>query len=241
MLTDKPEVYKTPIIEPALRSIPVLFTLPGQIFDVDPSSSDRIDHIETDLSGSGERAADAIRTSPYDLFLLEINRKFENWLILGRAGEKSSYISFTDLGLPPDREYLVFEFWSKKYLGSFSGGFEMGRIDPKYNCQVFCIREKLSHPQLLATSRHITCGGLELQNMEWKGSTLSGKSDVVANDSYTLYITEPSGISFKSFKCEGVKIVENRVSGMIRQITLLSTESKAVEWRVEYADINLNF
>jgi hypothetical protein len=238
MLTDKPAIYNTPIIEPALRSIPVLFTLPGQIFDVDPSSSDNLGHIETDLSGSGERAADATRTSPYDLFVLEINRSFENWLILGRAGERSSFISFTDLGLSPKKEYLVFEFWSKRLVGTFTGGFDMGRIDSKYNCQVFCIRERVARPQILATSRHITCGGLELKNVEWKSERLSGESEIVANDSYTLYITEPENLSLKSFTCEGVKISANRKSGLIRQITVISTTSKTIEWVVEYEKVN---
>ena len=236
MLTDKPEIYKTRIIEPALRSIPVLFTLPGQVFDVDPSSSDNIGYIDSDLSGSGERAADATRTSPYDLFLLEINRPFENWLILGRAGERSSFISFTDLGLPADKEYLVFEFWSKKYLGTYSGGFEMGRIDSKYNCQVFCIRERLPHPQVLATNRHITCGGLELSDVEWKKDQLSGKSEIVANDSYTLYFTEPAGKVFKTFTCDGAKVTDNRKSGLIRQVTIVSTTSRTIEWNVNYEE-----
>ena len=238
MLTDKPEVYRTSIIEPALRSIPVLLTLPGQIFDVDPSSSDNIGHIDSDLSGSGERAADANRTSPYDLFLLEINRPFENWLILGRAGERNSYISFTDLGLPAGKEYLVFEFWSGRYLGTFSGGFEMGRIDPKYNCQVFCIRERLPHPQVLATSRHITCGGLELSDVEWKNNRLSGKSNIVANDNYTIYMMEPVGVAFKTFTCDGVKVINIRKSGMIRQVTIVSTTSKIVDWKVDYEVMN---
>jgi alpha-galactosidase len=234
MLTDKPEIYRTAIIEPALRSIPVLFTLPGQIFDVDPSSSDNIGHINSDLSGSGERASDANRTSPYDLFLLEINRPFENWLILGRAGERSSVISFADLGLPPDKEYMVFEFWSKRLVGTFTGGFEMGRIDSKYNCQVFCIRERVAHPQLIATSRHITCGGPDLKNVEWTNSRLSGKSEIVANDNYTIYIAEPEGVTLKSFTCEGVKVTSDRKSGLIRQITVVSNTSKSIEWVAEY-------
>jgi hypothetical protein len=234
MLTDKPELYLTPLIEPAIRSIPVLLTLPGQIFDVDPSSSDRIDHIETDLSGSGERAADANRTSPYDLFLLEINRPFEKWLILGRAGERTSFISFSDLGLPEGKEYLVFEFWSKRYIGSFENGFDMGRIDSKYNCQVFCIRERLDHPQIVATSRHITCGGLELSNVGWSNSSLSGRSDIVANDRYTIYIMEPVEMSFKAFTGEGFKILGNKKTGQIREITVVSDVSKTIDWKAEY-------
>lgn len=37
MLTDKPEVYQTELAEPAKRSLPILFTLPGQVYDVDPT------------------------------------------------------------------------------------------------------------------------------------------------------------------------------------------------------------
>jgi hypothetical protein len=234
MLTDKPAIYKTEVIEPALRSIPVLFTLPGQIFDVDPSSTDRFGNIDTDLSGSGERAADASRTSPYDLFLLEINKPFENWLILGRAGERTSHISFDDLGLPEGKEYLIYEFWSKRYIGSFTEGFDPGMIDSKYNCQVFCIRERLAHPQLLATSRHITCGGSDLIDCEWINSTLSGKSDLVAKDSYTIYIYEPAEYEFKSFSCDGVKVSGIRKTGNIRQVTLLSERSGIVNWNADY-------
>ena len=234
MLTDKPEIYNTSIIEPALRSIPVLFTLPGQIFDVDPSGSDMIGHVDTDLSGSGARAADASRTSPYDLFLLEINKPFENWLVLGRAGERSSYISFADLGLPTENEYLVFEFWSKKYLGSFTGGFDMGPIDSWYNCQVFSIRKRVAHPQILATSRHISCGGLELRNVTWQNNVLSGKSDIVANDAYTIYLSEPPGVKLKEFSCERVKITGNKKEGMVRQITIVSNFSLTIIWKAEY-------
>ena len=234
MLTDKPEIYKTQVIEPALRSIPVLFTLSGQIFDVDPSSTDRFVNIDTDLSGSGERAADANRTSPYDLFLLEINKPFENWLILGRAGERTTHISFTDLGLPEGKEYLIFEFWSKRYVGSFTGGFDPGSIDSKYNCQVFCIRERLSHPQILATTRHITCGGTDILDCEWNNSILKGRSEVVANDSYTIYIYEPAGSGFKIFSCDGVRVTANRKTGNIRQVTVISDRSGIINWQADY-------
>lgn len=234
LLSDKPEVYRTPVVEAARRSVPVLFTLPGQLFDVDPSCSDKLDHIATDLSGVGGRAVDGNYTTAYDLFQLEINKPFENWTILGRAGESTSFITFADLGLSDDKEYLVFEFWTKKYIGSFTGGFDMGKIDPTYNCQNFCIRQRLNRPQILATNRHITCGALELADVEWKGKTLSGKSDVVANDSYTIYVSEPEGATFKSFSCDGVKITDNNKSGTIRQITVVSAISKTIGWSVDY-------
>ena len=234
MLTDKAGIYNTPIIEAAKRSIPVLQTLPGQIFDVDPTRTEKFSDVNTELSRMGFRAVDATYVSPYDLFLLEINKPFENWVILGRTGEKVSHIGFGDLGLPTDKEYLVFEFWGKRFVGSFTGGFDMGKIDPAYNCQAFCIRERLDHPQVLATSRHISCGGLELKDVEWKDKMLTGKSELVANDNYTLYINEPEGAAFQSFTCDGVKLLDNKKEGNIRQVTVVSESSKTVDWRVDY-------
>jgi hypothetical protein len=51
-----------------------------------------------------------------------------------------------------------------------------GRIDPKYNCQLFCIRKRQAHPQIIATSRHITCGGYDLEEVTWDGTVLTEKA-----------------------------------------------------------------
>jgi alpha-galactosidase len=235
MLTDKPAVYRTAIIEPARRSLPVLPTRPGQIFDVDPSCSSQLGRVGTEMSGSGERVFDANRTSPYDLFLLEIARPFENWLVLGRAGERTPYISFADLGLRQERTYVVFEFWSKRYLGAFTRGFAPGPIAAGIHCQVFAIREKMERPQLLATSRHISCGGPDLEALVWDGSgVLSGTSTPVAADAYTLYLLEPAGFAFAGATAAGATIVSNRSDGTVRAVTLKTDRPQAVRWRIEY-------
>ena len=155
MLTDKPEVYKTDLVEPALRSSPVLFTLPGQLYELDPSRIVSLALVDKQISGSGERPFDASLSPNCHLFLLELNTDFENWIVVGRTGGDYNKLSFRELGLDNNKEYLVFEFWSKKYLGSFSGEFQTGDIDPKFNCQLFCIRERINSPQLMATNRHI--------------------------------------------------------------------------------------
>jgi alpha-galactosidase len=235
MLTDKPAVYRTAIIEPARRSLPVLPTRPAQVFDVDPSCSNELRRVDTEMSGSGERVFDASRASPYDLFLLEISKPFEDWLVLGRAGEKTPFISFRDLGLRADRGYAVFEFWSKRYLGVFRDGFDPGRIDPGMNCQVFAIREQIHRPQLLASSRHISCGGLELEGLRWEETgVLAGTSSLVAADPYTLYVLEPAGFAFKVLTAPGAEIVANRLAGSIRSITLRVDRPRMVTWRIEY-------
>ncbi|HPT14584.1 MAG TPA: alpha-galactosidase [Bacteroidales bacterium] len=234
MLTDKPPVYETPLIEAAKRSIPVLFTMPGQIYDIDPSCSMYINRVGSQLSGSGPRIFDARYTSPYTHFILEINKPYENWLLLGRTDESRKSFTFAELGLDPGKEYNVFEFWAKKYLGTFKNSFEPGIPDPYYNCQMLCIREKQDHPQLIATSRHISCGGLEVSDLSWNVMHLEGNSSLVGKDEYSIYLYEPEGFSLKSFRCDRADVIANKREDSIRIITILSKTDREVNWVAEY-------
>jgi hypothetical protein len=235
MLTDKPEKYEDSFfVEAARRAIPVLFTTPGQVYDVDPSRSLGIEKANLEMSGSGARSFDASTTTTTGLFLQEISRPFEDWIIIGRLDERDGIIPMKDLGLDNKAEYLVFEFWTKTFLGIHTGSFVPGKIDGKYNCQVFCFRKKLSYPQLLATNRHITCGGLEVKELRWEHNSLLGKSELVEGDPYTIYIFEPPEFTFKKFICDGAEIIENMKNGFIRRITLHSTAHQQVSWEVDY-------
>jgi hypothetical protein len=233
MLTDKPEKYETSITEAARRAIPVLYTQPGQVYDVDPSRSSKIDGADTEMSGSGPRMFDASTTTTTGLFLLEINKSYENWMLLGRLDERDQIISFKDFGLDSKKHYLVFEFWSKKFIGEFQQQFDLGKIDTNFHCQVFCIREKQNHPQLLATNRHISCGALELKNYSWENSSMEGESILTTGDDYTIYIYEPQNFIFKKFYCNSGEIVLNKKDGLVRLITVRSS-APALVWKVAY-------
>jgi hypothetical protein len=234
MLTDRPERYTTDWVEAARRVLPVLFAVPGQLYDVDPGRSLSLNRVGSEMSGSGERVFDASRSTPVDLFLLEINRFFEDWVVLGRVGEGTSYIRFKDLGLDERKEYVVFEFWTKTYLGSFSEGFTPGAIEKKFGCQLFCIRERMGHPQLVATNRHITCGSFEMAALDWTSRTLSGTSTMLSTEQYLLYILEPPGAEFVNAECEGARIVDTAKNGMIRVIALRPDRLKTVTWKLRY-------
>jgi hypothetical protein len=106
--------------------------------------------------------------------------------------------------------------------------------DRKYGCQLFCIREREAHPQLAATSRHISCGGYELKDLSWSGNTLAGTSEIVGNDAYTLYVLETVGFTYQGFECTGAKVISNARRDLVREITLLSESSATVTWRVQY-------
>ena len=235
MLTDKPEVYESsPLIDAAQRTIPVLFTQPGQVYDVDPSRSAHIGLYEAEMSGSGPRVFDAGTATTTGLFSLELNRSFENWLVLGRMDERDNLIPVRDLGLDPNKQYLCFEFWTKKFMGIVNKQFSPGTIDSNYHCQVFCLREKLSHPQLLATSRHVSCGGFEINEMNWSGNALSGSSELVANDLYVIYVYEPDSSLLKDIKLEGADLISNKKEGNIRAITTKSSHNATLHWSFMY-------
>jgi len=234
LLTDKPEVYRTPIVEPAKRAAPVLLTLPGQVFDVDPSRSGNLWRVDTEVSGKEPKVFDAGLVPACHLYLLEVNRPFEDWMVLGRTGVGNTAINFEDLGLAKEREYFVFEFWTRKLLGAFSGSFPPGEIDPKFNCQVFCIRERREHPQILATNRHISGGGVDLIDVLWKGNRLSGRSRLVGGDLYELFVSLPPGYSFDRAECQGAAVAGIRRESEVVRIDLEADRGGEVSWGVHF-------
>jgi len=238
LVTDKAEKYSTPLIEPAKRAAPVLFTRPGQLYEVDPSRVEQLHRVDSEVSGSGERIFDAGYTPKCQLYLLEINRPFENWVALGRTGGSIDRIHFADLGLDSKQDYLIFEFWSKMFDGNCAGSFHPGRINPAFNCQLFIIREKKDHPQVVATSRHISGGGLELKDMKWEKNVLSGKSMLVGGDPYFIYITKPNGYKLEDLTCEGVEVRRVEKHGLLKALRLESKTGKEVDWAFTFSKLD---
>ncbi|GAC1422371.1 MAG: hypothetical protein NVS1B13_11100 [Flavisolibacter sp.] len=234
MLTDKAEVYKnSQLIEAARRSIPVLFTQPGQVYDVDPSRSSHIAEADVELSGSGPRPFDASSSTVTGLFSLEINKPFGNWLVLARLDERDMVLSFRDLGLDEKKEFLVFEFWTKKFQGNFHGQFQPGPIDTAFGCQVFSIHENLHKPQILATNRHISCGAYDIGELLWENKKLSFKSTIIPGEPYIVYVFEDKNQKFKKLVCEDAQVAFEK-KGAIRKITFSSFKRSEVHAVVEY-------
>ena len=186
MLSDKAEVYRDDRnLEGAKRSSPVLFTVPGQLYAC----------AETSRGGCRQ-------------WLLEIDRPFDHWTVLARFNRRRTDVPeqkviFADLGLPDDREHLVFEFWTQTFLGKFTGSFTAPARAGSTGLQVFAIREARPHPWVLSTTRHISQGGVSLLDERWDGASniLSGKSAVVIGDPYSqppgkrpFHVSHPSGL-----------------------------------------------
>jgi hypothetical protein len=225
MVSDKAEVYEEDAnIEGMKRSAPVLFTVPGQLY------------------GLGRRTV--------GWWLQEIDRPFDHWSVLARIQwgekEKSKHVyhfkgapqqevNFADLGLPADREHLVFEFWTQKLLGKFKGSFTAPAMDENTGMHVFAIREAREHPWILSTTRHISQGGVSLRDVTWdaKRNVLSGKSTVVVGDPYVLTVHVPAGYRLEDAEAGGEKVVTKALPHTAT-VRITPAASRTVNWRVTF-------
>jgi hypothetical protein len=154
--------------------------------------------------------------------------------VLARTRDDAGAVPLAELGLPDEAEYLGFEFWTRRPLGVVRGALQPGPIDPRFGVQVVCLRPRLERPQLVATSRHVTCGGPELREVSWKDDVLSGVSELVAGDPYEIYLNEPAGFQYVGTEAEGARVAGQVADGATRLIRLESEQGGVVRWKVQY-------
>lgn len=233
MLTDAPAAYHGERLEAVRRTAPVLFTRPGQGYDVDPSRSSRIALADGETSGSGPRPFDADRAPRHDLTLLEVSRPWGHWAVLARTGG-DSVVRFADLGLPDDRPVLAYEFWSRTDLGAHMGRLVAPPVDAERQVQLLCLREQETRPQLITTSRHVSCGGADVRSLGWSERTLAGTLDLVGGEATDIVLTEPDGWHAASVEAEGATLEANVLWGNVRTIRLKRATAGVARWRVRY-------
>ncbi len=162
-------------IELIRRTIPVLDAHPADIFTI-------------------------LQSGPVEILNLAVSRPFEAWNAAGvfnmSGEEQRKHIDLSgDLYLETSRgeEYLIYEYWSGKFIGITGSGFDV-RLSP-YETKVFSVRRRLSRPQVVSTSRHITQGGTELKEVHWdeESCALCGRSGVVGGDPYSVAVFVPGG------------------------------------------------
>ena len=259
MLSDKVDVYQDDKnLKGIKRASPVLFSVPGQLYDYNPIESNRIvNNITDNLDRSPEPRMNLrhpqLNHAPHygkqpTWWMLEMDRPYEHWAVLARFNwrKRSLYwdrddrpaeeVKFADLGLSDEKEYLVYEFWSERFLGKFKGAFTAPAQGPDNGLQVFAIREAREHPWILSTTRHISQGGVSLLDVKWDGggNVLSGKSAVVVGDPYVLTVHLPDRYRLKSAEVGGEK-VEFANQKQTATVRVVPSATKTVPWKMTFA------
>ena len=119
-------------------------------------------------------------------------------------------------------------------MGTFRETLVAGAVDPEFQVQVVCLRERQAHPQLLATNRHVSCGGVDLERVFWSGEALEGTSRVVTGEDYELYLTTPDGWTAESVDAPGAEAVLAATRDGAVRVTIRGAKAGLLAWRVLY-------
>jgi len=138
-----------------------------------------------------------------------------------------------DLRLYPNKEYIVYEFWSKKLIGTFKGTFTPRAVKP-YDCDIYSIVEKQDRPVLISTSRHIRQMAFDIKDLAYDGGQrmLRGVSRAVANDPYQLRIYVPDGFTAKRVELSGGLAAKMATEGHLLTVDYTASAGNDVEWKV---------
>jgi len=137
-----------------------------------------------------------------------------------------------DLGLERDTEYLVFDFWNTRFLGRFKGMIR--EAVPSHGTRALIIREAGASPQLLATSRHLTCA-YSIQEMDWDSELkcLSGTSVTVPGDPYTLFFHVPEGYKFDEVLIDTDEVLAQVNANGLLEVGFVGRE-EPVNWEIQF-------
>ncbi len=139
------------------------------------------------------------RSTPFAVVNLSVAKEYGSWNIVDILNNKEE-AEVLRLSLEKDlcldtsngTEYLVYDYWNRRFLGIASETVEISLLP--YGSVVLSIhRREASRPVLLSTSRHITQGAVDIESLEWEqeSMTMKGISNVVGGEEYRIAIYTP--------------------------------------------------
>ena len=216
---------------------------PSEAFD-EPYPDDRIELLKRVAPPTADPAypVDLFERRLAQVWNLPIERTFGAWNVIAVFNFGPVSDDFTavldahkDLRLDPARSYLVYEFWSKRFLGEFRGKFQ-SRTIPNVDCDVYCVVEKKNRPVLLSTSRHVRQMAFDVRSVVWDDAEmqLHGVCRAVSGDPYQLRIFVPDGYCFDSLDLANDIEATADVSGNLLTVEYTTSADDDVSWNVNF-------
>jgi len=194
----------------------------------------------------------------YDLFDLKVGKPWGIWDVVGLFNydgqPREKVLDLSRLPLDAD-EVHVFDYWNSVYLGRFRRDAKIHRALAAHEGELFSIAPAPAdgRPVLVSTSRHLSQGGLDLDEVGAKRSfahvqsvdtpdylahiwILRGKSShVIAGDPYELVFATGNYDRTTSFSFAGSGRIPS--TGGLFRLRIIPEKSGTVEWTVPFEEI----
>ncbi len=140
-------------------------------------------------------------------------------------------LRFADLGLVPGQSYLIFDFWNEKFLGVFRDSLQADV--PTHGVRALLIHEPAGHPQVLATSRHISAA-VSLDSVQWDSAKnmLQGTSKTISGATYTLFVYVPNGFTLKKVEANA-DVLFHTQDGQLLKVAFHGQE-EPIQWELVF-------
>jgi hypothetical protein len=213
--------------------------------DMPALTPDRVELLKRIIPVANLRPVNLYPMARADMMDARIQRPWGSWDVVGlfnfgrRAASRTLDLARLGLDASGGARYLVYDFWNRALVGLTHDTLTLDV--PAEGCRVLSVRRYEPRPQLISTSRHITQGGVELRDLKWdaKTLTLSGASDLIAGDPYTLTVSLPAGgVRYRLRRVDvdrGVGEASVSAHGTTATATFASAVSRPVHWQMTFA------
>jgi len=141
-------------------------------------------------------------------------------------------VSLADIGLDPNKTYIAYEFWTDQMIGPIRESLSVPELEIK-GLRSYALREATDRPMLVSTSRHLSQGAAEIELMEWESNALSGRSHVIAEDTYTLVLHIPAGYTLEQASFDGQK-AKVSIDGTTARVSFTSEHTQSTPWIITF-------
>jgi len=132
------------------------------------------------------------------VFHLHIDAGWDEWEIVAVLNYSEEplpqSVPLERLGLDPSKQYLLWEFWDQRYVGTISG--ELRAIIPPNSARLYRLARQPDRPCVLSTDMHAIQGNFELADVCWNAEsmTLSGTATRPPGNTGSVFIWAPEGL-----------------------------------------------
>lgn len=227
MLSDTPEEYDEQRVSMIRKNLPPLNTYTAEtgILDTDiqaytwtkahgaafVASRDaeiKMNVSEDSLITAAGRYATVDKNHPFStLWAFHIDTEVRKWCVLGRFATsplKECEVSFESLHIEPKNDYVAFDFWEQKHLGTFNGKIPCRKLALGC-CQIIALCAVTEHPQFMGSSRHVSMDAVSLKSQNWAEENLKLELTGIIGTCEFYWIHAPKGYIPKVCTLNGEK------------------------------------